>query len=241
MRSTRHLSAFHTVEARTVSAFRIGDWLVEPTLNSLSKPDSTVRLEPKVMQVLVCLAEHAGKVISKDRLFQSAWPGTFVTDDVLTRAISELRRALGDDPKHPRFIQTIPKGGYRLVADVTPVSNPATNAIETTSDQRSSATALVRSRDRTASADAAPDLGGREVRAGEPQDCPPGGCAHRNDRCRGCGELGVAHAAPAGRHWLPPVDPVRSGNVPRPAPHAFPGSRHRRHPCLLHPEWTIVG
>jgi DNA-binding winged helix-turn-helix (wHTH) protein len=107
-----------------VSAFRVGEWLVEPTLNSLSKSDSTVRLEPKVMQVLVCLAEHAGKVISKDRLLQRVWPGTFVTEDVLTRAISELRHVFGDDPKHARFIQTIPKGGYRLVVSVTPTSAP---------------------------------------------------------------------------------------------------------------------
>ena len=107
-----------------MSAFRIGEWLVEPTLNTLSNPNSTVRLEPKVMQVLVCLAEHPGKVISKDRLLQSVWPATFVTEDVLTRAVSELRHALGDDPRRARFIQTIPKGGYRLVASVTPPSDP---------------------------------------------------------------------------------------------------------------------
>jgi DNA-binding winged helix-turn-helix (wHTH) protein len=107
-----------------VSDFHVGEWLVEPTLNSLSKSDSTVRVEPKVMQVLVCLAEHPGKVISKDRLLQRVWPGTFVTEDVLTRAISELRHVFGDDPKHARFIQTIPKGGYRLVTSVAPSSPP---------------------------------------------------------------------------------------------------------------------
>jgi Tol biopolymer transport system component/DNA-binding winged helix-turn-helix (wHTH) protein len=126
-----------------VSAFRVGDWLVEPTLNSLSRPDSTVRLEPKVMQVLVCLAEHPGKLSSKDRLLRIVWPGTFVTEDVLTRAISELRRAVGDDPKHPRFIETIPKGGYRLVAEVTPASDPARDSTETTSVSGSSARAVV--------------------------------------------------------------------------------------------------
>lgn len=118
-----------------MSAFHVGEWLVEPTLNTLSKPDSTVRLEPKVMQVLVCLAEHPGKVISKDRLLQSVWPATFVTEDVLTRAVSELRHALGDDPRRARFIQTIPKGGYRLVASVTPPSDPEVAA--TVADGRS--------------------------------------------------------------------------------------------------------
>ena len=71
------------------------------------------------MQVLVCLAEHAGEVVPKERLMQSVWPDTFVGDDVLTRCISELRRVFGDDVKEPRFIQTIPKSGYRLIAGVS--------------------------------------------------------------------------------------------------------------------------
>src|SRR6185369_12011764 len=73
-------------------------------------------LEPKVMRVLVYLADHADQVISKERLIQAIWPDTFVTDDVLTHAISELRRVFGDDVRAPRYIQTIPKGGYRLIA-----------------------------------------------------------------------------------------------------------------------------
>jgi Tol biopolymer transport system component/DNA-binding winged helix-turn-helix (wHTH) protein len=121
------------LEARNVSAFRVGDWLVEPTLNSLSRSDTTVHVEPKAMQVLVCLAEQRGKVTSKDRLLHSVWPGTFVTEDVLTRAISALRHALGDDPKSPQFIQTIPKSGYRLVANVTPASDPAVDTAAATS------------------------------------------------------------------------------------------------------------
>ena len=110
-----------------MSAFHVGEWLVEPTLNSLSTSNSTVRLEPKLMQVLVCLSEHPGRVVSKDHLLQRVWQGTFVTEDVLTRAISELRHAFGDDAKHARFIQTIPKGGYRLVASVTPELLPIEN------------------------------------------------------------------------------------------------------------------
>jgi DNA-binding winged helix-turn-helix (wHTH) protein/Tol biopolymer transport system component len=113
-----------------VTRFCVGDWLVEPTLNSLSRPDRIVRLEPKVMQVLVCLAEHPGEVASKDRLLQRVWPGTYVTEDVLTRAVSELRRVFGDDAKHSRFIETIPKGGYRLVAQVAPTSESGGTATE---------------------------------------------------------------------------------------------------------------
>ncbi len=100
------------------NGFRIGEsHHVEPSLNSVTGPAGTTRLEPKAMQVLVCLAANAGQVVSKERLMRSVWPDAFVGDDVLTRCISELRRVFGDDVKEPHFIQTIPKGGYRLIAD----------------------------------------------------------------------------------------------------------------------------
>ena len=98
--------------------FRVSDWFIGPQLNSISANGNTIRVEPKIMQVLVCLAEHANEVVSKERLIQSVWTDTFVSDDVLTRSISELRRVFGDNPKEPRFIQTIPKSGYRLIAPV---------------------------------------------------------------------------------------------------------------------------
>jgi len=104
-------------------AFRIaGAYDVDPTLNRVTGPNGATRLEPKVMVVLVCLAGHAGHVVSKERLLQAAWPDTAVGDDVLTRAISELRRLFGDDPKQPTVIETIPKSGYRVIATVTPVA-----------------------------------------------------------------------------------------------------------------------
>jgi Tol biopolymer transport system component/DNA-binding winged helix-turn-helix (wHTH) protein len=102
------------------NGFRIGgSHYVEPSLNSITGPNGPTRLEPKVMQVLVCLAAHAGEVVPKERLMHTVWPDTFVGDDVLTRAISELRRAFGDDVKEPRVIQTILKSGYRLIAHVS--------------------------------------------------------------------------------------------------------------------------
>ncbi|MBZ5561875.1 MAG: winged helix-turn-helix domain-containing protein [Acidobacteriia bacterium] len=102
--------------------FQVGPWLVQPKLNAISGNSRTVHVEPKAMQVLVYLAEHAGDVMPKERIIQAVWAETFVTDDVLTRAISELRRAFEDDPHEPRFIQTIPKGGYRLIAPVEAVA-----------------------------------------------------------------------------------------------------------------------
>jgi DNA-binding winged helix-turn-helix (wHTH) protein/tetratricopeptide (TPR) repeat protein len=105
--------------------FHIGSWRVQPRLNTVSMQNESVRLEPKAMQVLVHLAEHAGEVVPKERLFSAVWPGTFVTDDVLTRAISGLRRIFCDDPKAPQVIQTIPKMGYRLIAPILPVDPPS--------------------------------------------------------------------------------------------------------------------
>ena len=100
--------------------FRIGEWDVEPGLNRLSGAGGNVRLEPKVMEVLVALAKRPGEVVGKEELIAAVWADTFVTDDVLLRSISELRKALGDDAKEPRFIETITKRGYRLVAGVRP-------------------------------------------------------------------------------------------------------------------------
>jgi TolB-like protein/DNA-binding winged helix-turn-helix (wHTH) protein/Tfp pilus assembly protein PilF len=100
------------------SDFRLGAWLVHPSLNTISLDGSSVRLEPKVMEVLVCLASRPSEPISKEQLLKTVWRDTFVSDDVLTRAVSELRRAFQDDPRNPSFIETIPKRGYRLVAPV---------------------------------------------------------------------------------------------------------------------------
>lgn len=112
--------------------FRVGPWLVAPNQNSISCKGTTVRLEPKVMEVLVCLAEHAGETLPKETLFHTVWPDTFVTDDVLTHSISELRRAFEDDAREPHIIQTIPKRGYRLVAPVSTAVVVA--AVSTTRD-----------------------------------------------------------------------------------------------------------
>ncbi|MGH9509644.1 MAG: winged helix-turn-helix domain-containing protein [Terriglobales bacterium] len=89
----------------------------------------TTHLEPKMMEVLVYLAEHQGGVVPKEELMRAVWKDTFVTDDVLTRCISELRRALEDDAKESHVIQTVPRKGYRLMpAVVYPSPGPPTLA-----------------------------------------------------------------------------------------------------------------
>jgi len=74
-------------------------------------------VRPKVYQGLY-LAHHPEKVLPKERIIHAVWPDTFGTDEVLTNAISELRKAFGDDVKNPRYIQTLPRRGYRLIAAV---------------------------------------------------------------------------------------------------------------------------
>jgi Tol biopolymer transport system component/DNA-binding winged helix-turn-helix (wHTH) protein len=103
--------------------FYIGRWLIQPQAGRIIHGDRRVRVEPKVMDVLVFLAAHAGEVLSKERIIRAVWPDTFVTDEVLTRAVFELRKIFGDDPRKPRVIETIPRKGYRLIA---PVSSPTT-------------------------------------------------------------------------------------------------------------------
>jgi len=98
--------------------FRIGGWRVERDLNKISRDEKSVQLEPKVMDVLIFLALHPGEVQSRQEILRALWPDTFVSDEVLTYCISELRHALEDDAKKPQIIQTIPRRGYRLIAPV---------------------------------------------------------------------------------------------------------------------------
>jgi DNA-binding winged helix-turn-helix (wHTH) protein/TolB-like protein len=100
------------------SEFLLRDWRVDPDRNRLIGPDGPVRLTPRTMAVLLLMAERAGQVVSRDQFSEQIWHPTVVTDDALNRCISELRRAFGDNTRAPRFIETIPKRGYRLVAPV---------------------------------------------------------------------------------------------------------------------------
>ena len=97
---------------------QVGGWAVEPALNQLSAAGKTVKLEPKAMSVLVYLAHRPGQVVSREALLSAAWPGVLVGDDSLTQVVIKLRKALGDVPEKPAYIQTISKGGYRLIAPV---------------------------------------------------------------------------------------------------------------------------
>lgn len=110
--------------------YRIGGWLIHPRINSMEREGETIHLEPKVMQVLLALAAEAGEVVTREHLRQVVWPDVFVGEDVLIRAISEIRRAFTDDPREPRVVQTVPKVGYRLIALVAPVEEDLSDSAE---------------------------------------------------------------------------------------------------------------
>lgn len=100
------------------SNFQVGEWVVEPGLNTIRKGSQVEHLEPKAMNVLVYLARHPDQVLERNQILDAVWPDTYVGDSTLTYAVVGLRKALGDDRKAPTYIQTIPKRGYRLVATV---------------------------------------------------------------------------------------------------------------------------
>ena len=100
--------------ANTAQRLSVGEWLVDPATNQISRGDERVRLEPKVVDLLVAFAVRADQVVSREELLSQVWNGVIVGDDVLTQGVIKLRKALGE----PEHIQTIPKRGYRLVAPV---------------------------------------------------------------------------------------------------------------------------
>jgi len=98
--------------------FYLGEWEVEPMRGQLVGPSGTVHVEPKVMEVLVALAGKPGQVVERNELVDEVWAGRAVSDEPLNRCIAKLRRLLDDSRTDPKFIETVPKRGYRLVAPV---------------------------------------------------------------------------------------------------------------------------
>jgi DNA-binding winged helix-turn-helix (wHTH) protein len=119
------------INARPVveGPFHLGEWLVEPRLNRLIKDTRSIQIELKMMDVLVCLADHAGELVERQELIDTVWATEFISENILTRAIAELRSVLGDDARNPSFIETIHRRGYRLIAPIeAAVSDEAATA-----------------------------------------------------------------------------------------------------------------
>ena len=108
---------------------RIGDLRVDPALDEICKDGATIKVEPRTMRLLVCLAERAGQVVSVEELLAEVWKDVIVGPDSVYQAVAGLRRVLGDDPKAPLYIANVMRRGYRLVAPVTPWSAPSVDLV----------------------------------------------------------------------------------------------------------------
>src|SRR5579862_4212022 len=93
-----------------------GSFRLDALNQCLWRDDARITLTPKVFAVLRYLVDHPGRLVTQDELLQAIWPETYVQPEILRTYILELRKVLGDDPKSPRFIETLPKRGYRFVA-----------------------------------------------------------------------------------------------------------------------------
>jgi Tol biopolymer transport system component/DNA-binding winged helix-turn-helix (wHTH) protein len=100
--------------------FSLGGALIQPSLNRISAHGRVTQVEPKVMQVLTLMAARPGAVVSREAFLEEVWAETGGDDYLLNRAVSELRKIFGDDAQSPRYIETIRKAGYRLVAPIAP-------------------------------------------------------------------------------------------------------------------------
>ena len=105
-RSTRHQD------------FQVGDFRVEPSRNRLIDKNKVIPITPRMMAVLCVLAQSPGDTVSRDQLFEQVWGSVVASDEVLSRAIADLRKVLNDSARQPQYIETITKIGYRLVAQV---------------------------------------------------------------------------------------------------------------------------
>lgn len=108
------------MERSITTTLRIGAWRVDPKSGQISRNGEIARVDVRTMRLLLCLAEQAGEVVSIDDLLSQVWSEVSVAPDSVYQAVASLRRLLGDDPKQPTYIETVPRLGYRMVAKVSP-------------------------------------------------------------------------------------------------------------------------
>jgi transcriptional activator of cad operon len=106
-------------------ALQVGEWIVNPSRDSISKGTATQKLEPRTMRLLLCLADAGGEVVSVDRLLNEVWTGVIVGPASVYQSVSQLRKLLGDVDPNPTYIVNVPRKGYRLVAPVTRLDAPS--------------------------------------------------------------------------------------------------------------------
>jgi transcriptional activator of cad operon len=105
------------MERQGTTKLRVGEWCVEPDQGAMTRNGTTTRLELRSMRLLMCLVERRGQVVNVEELISRVWGGVSVSPDSVYQAITALRRQLGDDPRKPAYIETVPRLGYRLIAE----------------------------------------------------------------------------------------------------------------------------
>src|SRR5204862_3655358 len=104
--------------------YQFTEFSLDSGQKSLLHHGAPVALAPKAFDTLLILIENSGQLVSKEELMRQVWPNTFVEEGNLTFNIKELRKLLGDDARKPRFIETVPRRGYRFIA---PIEEPPSN------------------------------------------------------------------------------------------------------------------
>ena len=105
------------------ASFQLHEWLVKPHVNELVRQNQTLKLDHKVMQLLVYFAQNPDKDLSKEEILKAVWGEGVFSEEVLTIAVSSLRKSLGDDSRSPKYVKTIPRYGYRML--MSPTALPA--------------------------------------------------------------------------------------------------------------------
>ena len=113
------MTATHTLSASDRRALIFGSCVLDRSSGRLKRDNHVIPLAPKAYDVLAYLAEHAGRLVSKEELFDALWADVFVGDAALKVCIREIRKALDDDAREPQYIETAHRRGYRFIAPVT--------------------------------------------------------------------------------------------------------------------------
>lgn len=115
------------IEILEQKPFYLGSWLVNPAKNTIKNKDINKTVQPKLMEVLTYLSSKQGKIVNSDELIKQCWPHQYISDNPIHKCIAQLRKALGDSSKNPKYIATIPKRGYSVIAHVSTTQSTGTS------------------------------------------------------------------------------------------------------------------
>ena len=117
--------------------WQLGEWCLDaPSLELIHKSGS-VNITSKMVDVLLVLVIHSGRPVSKNKIYQLVWPDVVVSEQLIARAISDLRKVFGDDAKKPKYIETLPKAGYRWLESISEINDLSDNTSIRNSNKKS--------------------------------------------------------------------------------------------------------